>query len=82
MKEIAVGQCDHKTEEEYGVCNRCKAFARIARDAKAFLEARKTCLDALLLEPEKVGSLRDAVGERLRRLEDSVGFAEQAKLWD
>lgn len=77
-----MSHCEHKTEEEYSICNRCTAFARIARNAKALLEARKACLDALLLTPERVVEARDAMNERLKRLEDSVAFADQAKLWE
>lgn len=75
-------QCDHKTEEEFGICNRCKSFARIARDAKAMLEARKAYLDQLLIDPKASDPAQYELQERIKRLEESVKFANDAKLWE
>jgi hypothetical protein len=77
-----MSQCEHKTEAEYGICNRCKSFARIARDAKAVLEARKAYMDQLLIDPKASDPAQEALQERLKRLEESVKFADMAKLWD
>ena len=77
-----MSQCDHKTEEEYGVCNRCIAFGRIARDAKAMLQARKAYMDQLLVDPKASDEAQYELQERVKRLEESVKFADQANLWE
>lgn len=74
--------CEHKTEQEYDLCNRCTGFARIARDAKALLVARKTYLDRLLIPGADLDSAQEVMKEKTKRLEESVKFADDAKLWD
>jgi len=77
-----MSQCDHKTEEEVGICNRCKSFARIARDAKAMLDARKVYMDKLLVDPKGSDAAQYELQDRVKRLEESVKFADLAKLWE
>lgn len=77
-----MGGCEHKTEEEYGICNRCTTFARIARDAKAMLEARKAFMNQLLSDPKASDPAQNELQERIKRLEESVQFATDAKLWE
>jgi hypothetical protein len=77
-----MSQCEHKTEEEYGICNRCTAFARIARDAKAMLSTRKAYMDLLLVDPKATDELQYQLTEKVKRLEESVKFADMANLWE
>lgn len=76
-------KCDHKTEAEYGVCNRCQTFAVIAKGARALLQKRKVYLDNLLLGPlAKQDQAQHEMQEALRTLERAVDFADQSNLWD
>jgi len=77
-----MSQCEHKTEEEYGICNRCTSFARIARDAKAMLQARKAYMDQLLVDPKMSDQAQCRMQEMVKRLEESVKFADMANLWE
>lgn len=77
-----MSQCDHKTEEEYGICNRCTVFGRIARDAKAMLEARKAYMDQLLVDPKASDEMQYQLQEKVKRLEESVKFANDSNLWE
>lgn len=77
-----MSQCDHKTSEEYGICNRCSAFARIARNAKAMLEARQAYMNQLLIDPKASDEAQQQLQERVKRLEESVKFADDARLWE
>jgi len=77
-----MSQCEHKTEEEYSICNRCTGFARIARDAKAMLEARQAFMDQLLVNPKMSDEKQEDLQEKIKRLERSVKFADDAKLWE
>jgi len=77
-----MNRCEHKTEEEYGLCNRCRAFERIARDARKLLQVRRTYLDALLVPSAPRDEMQEALSEATKRLEESVKFAEDHKLWD
>lgn len=77
-----MNQCDHKTEEEVGICNRCKGFARIARDAKAMLEARAVYLSRLLTPHLGLDEAQAVMTEKVKRLEESVKFADLAQLWE
>jgi hypothetical protein len=77
-----MGGCEHKTEEEYGICNRCTSFARIARNAKAMLDARKAFLNQLLVDPKASDDAQNELQERIKRLEESVKVATDAKLWE
>jgi len=74
--------CEHKTEEEYGVCNRCTTFARIARDAKALIESRKVYVSKLLTPHDGLEGALAVMTEKLTKLEESVKFADNMKLWD
>lgn len=74
--------CDHKTEEEYGVCNRCTAFRNIAHSAKRMLDARKKYMDQLLVDPSSADEAQYALHETIKLLEQSVNLATLAKLWD
>jgi hypothetical protein len=74
--------CDHKTQEEYAVCNRCTAFATIAKGARVLLQARKALMDCLLESPNRMDEFQGKVQEAVRLLEKSVKFADDAKLWD
>lgn len=74
--------CEHKTSEEYDLCNRCTTFARIARDAKALIEARKVYVSKLLTPHDGMDVALAMMTEKLVRLEESVKFADNAKLWD
>lgn len=78
-----MSQCEHKTEEEYGICTRCSTFARIAKEAKGMIEARKVYLDRLLLG-NKAGldEAQVVMTERVKRLEDEIRVADLANLWD
>lgn len=77
-----MSQCEHKTEEEYGICNRCTSFARIARDAKAMLDARKAYMDQLLVDPKMSDEKQYELQEKVKRLEQSVKFATDSNLWE
>lgn len=77
-----MSQCDHKTEAEYGVCNRCQVFARIAKNARILLQKRKLYLDNLLMPSVKQDKAQMEMHEALRDLERSVEFADQSNLWD
>lgn len=77
-----MSQCDHKTSEEYGICNRCSSFARIARNAKAMLEARQAYMNQLLIDPKASDEAQQQLQERVKRLEESVKFADDARLWE
>lgn len=77
-----MSSCDHKTEAEVGICNRCTSFARIARDAKAMLKARKAFMDQLLADPKASDPAQQELHERIQRLEQSVKFADDARLWE
>lgn len=74
--------CEHKTEAELDLCNRCTAYARIARDAKALVESRKVYVSKLLTPHDGMEQALAVMTEKLARLEDSVKFADLAKLWD
>jgi len=77
-----MSQCEHKTEEEYGICTRCTSFARIARDAKAMLQARKAYMDQLLVDPKMSDEKQYELQEKVKRLEQSVKLADDANLWE
>jgi uncharacterized protein YlaN (UPF0358 family) len=77
-----MSRCDHKTEAEYGVCNRCRQFAVIARNARILLQKRKVYLDNLLVPSAKLDQAQMAMQEALQNLERSVDFATQSSLWD
>jgi fructose-1,6-bisphosphatase/sedoheptulose 1,7-bisphosphatase-like protein len=77
-----MSQCDHKTEVEYGVCNRCQAFAVIARNARLMLQARKRYMDQLLVDPRASDEAQMEMQDRVQNLERSVDFATQSNLWD
>lgn len=77
-----MSQCEHKTEAEYGVCNRCQTFARIAKNARILLQKRKVYLDNLLAPSPKMDEAQIEMHEALRNLERSVEFADQSNLWD
>lgn len=77
-----MSQCDHKTEEEYGVCNRCQAFAKIAKNAHLMLQARKKYMDQLLADPKASDAAQMALQDAVKDLERSVDSATQSNLWD
>ncbi len=77
-----MAQCDHKTEAEYGICNRCQTFAKIALNARLMLLARKRYMDLLLATPEASDEAQYALQDAVKRLESSVDFATQSSLWD
>lgn len=77
-----MSQCEHKTEEEYGVCNRCTAFARIAKDAKRMIEKRKAYMEQLLISAAASDEAQYELGDAVKELERSVKFADDANLWD
>ena len=74
--------CDHKTETEYGVCNRCQAFAVIARNARLMLQKRKEYMDVLLVDASASDEAQMALQDAVKNLERSVDFATQSNLWD
>jgi hypothetical protein len=75
-------KCEHKTEAEYGVCNRCTAFARIAKNARIMLQKRKTYMDLLLVSPAWSNTAQYELQDAVENLERSVDFATQSNLWD
>jgi hypothetical protein len=75
-------QCDHKTEAEYGVCNRCQAFAKIAQNARLMLQARKHYMDVLLVDASASDGAQMILQDAVKNLEASVDFATQSNLWD
>lgn len=75
-------KCEHKTEGEYAVCNRCTAFERIARDARLMLQARKKYMDLLLVAPTDSDEAQVALQDAVKDLERSVDFATHSNLWD
>lgn len=77
-----MAQCDHKTEAELGVCNRCQTFMTIAKNAKVMLEKRRIYMDALLADPKTSDEAQYALGDAIKDLERSVDFATQSNLWD
>jgi hypothetical protein len=74
--------CEHKTEVEYGVCNRCQTFARIAKNARLMLQARKRYMDILLVSAVDSDEAHMALQDAVKNLERSVDFATQSNLWD
>lgn len=74
--------CDHKTHEEYGVCNRCTAFRNIAYSAKRMLDARKKYMDQLLVHHSLADEAQYELQETVKLLEQSINLATLAKLWD
>lgn len=74
--------CDHKTEAEYGVCNRCQAFSVIARNARLMLQKRKEYMDVLLVDASASDEAQMALQDAVKNLERSVDFATQSNLWD
>lgn len=77
-----MSKCDHKTEAEYGICNRCQAFARIAKNARIMLEKRKKYMDQLLVDPKASDPAQMELHDAIKDLERSVDFATQSSLWD
>lgn len=77
-----MSQCDHKTEAEYGLCNRCQAFAVIARNAKIMLEKRKAYMAILLVDAAASDPAQTELQEAIKDLEQSVDFATQSNLWE
>lgn len=77
-----MSQCDHKTEAEYGVCDRCRTFAVIARNARKMLQARKKYMAVLLVDASASDPAQEALREAVKDLERSVDFATQSNLWD
>lgn len=77
-----MAQCEHKTEAEYGVCNRCQAFKTIAKNAKVMLEKRKVYMELLLTIPECSDTAQMELHDAVKDLEHSVDFATQSNLWD
>jgi len=77
-----MAQCEHKTEEEYGVCNRCTQFATIAKQSKALLDARAVYLSHLLGDRDKLDAAQEKMNAALQRLEESVKLATLSNLWD
>lgn len=77
-----MSQCDHKTEAEYGVCNRCTVFAKIAVSAKKMLQARRMYMDGLLTPMGDIDELQYSLQDRVKDLEREVKFATDANLWD
>ena len=75
-------KCDHKTQEEYRVCNQCSQFATIARETKALLDARKIYLDHLLGDRSQLDSAQEKMNKALERLEASVRMATLSNLWE
>ena len=76
-----MSKCEHKSEGEYAICNRCTTFESIARDARAVVLARVAFLNSVLLKTpsdEAQVVMQDAV----KRLEKSVAFADSANLWE
>lgn len=77
-----MSRCDHKTETEYGICNRCTAFTRIAKNARLMLQARKKYMDVLLVDASASDEAQMALQDAIKDLERSVDFATQMSLWD
>lgn len=73
--------CEHKTEEETAVCNRCTAFRNIAYAAKKMLDARKTYMDQLIIDPRTSDEAQEILQNRVKELERLVKWATDAKLW-
>ena len=74
--------CDHKTPEEYRVCNKCKTFSLIAHAAKRMLDARQKYMDQLMADPKMSDDAQYALQESVKRLEDEVRLATLSNLWD
>jgi hypothetical protein len=77
-----MNRCEHKTEEELAICNRCLAFARIARASKRMLDARKAFMDQLLIDPKASDGLQYELQDRVKDLEREVKFATDHNLWE
>lgn len=77
-----MSQCEHKTEEEYGVCNRCSAMRRIAVCAKKMLDARKEYMAQLLVSAKDADELQYSLQDRVKDLEREVNEASILGLWD
>jgi hypothetical protein len=77
-----MNKCEHKTEGEYAICNRCTAFERISRDAKALLVARRVYLDCLLVPGTDLDGAQEDMRILTERLEASVKLADVGNLWD
>lgn len=77
-----MSQCEHKTEAEYGVCNRCTTFANIARAAKRMLDARNKYMGLLLASPTDSDEAQYDLQNRVKELEAAVRMADLGNLWN
>ncbi len=74
--------CEHKTESEYNLCTKCSVFKRIAKGAKALLDARQKYISALLVPGEDSDGAQEDLQDKIKRLEQDVQLADNGNLWD